>query len=217
MSAAPERLLIEGQSGALEAIVEESAAAGSSYAIVCHPHPLFGGTMDNKVVTTVARALHETGIPTVRFNFRGVGASAGEYDQGVGETADADAVASWGARRWPGRGLVIAGFSFGAYVALRLAQRRVPRHLITIAPALELFGSFGMAAPPAPWLVVQGDADDVVDPKAVIDWVNGLDPKPRLVVLPGVGHLFHGALRELRDAVVDAIRSGQVSPAAPKA
>jgi len=208
MSPAPERLFIEGQAGALEAVVEETALPGSSYGIVCHPHPLFGGTMDNKVVTTVARALHETGIPTVRFNFRGVGASAGAYDQGVGETTDADAVASWGARRWPGRDLVIAGFSFGAYVALHLAQQRVPRHLITVSPALELFDAFGMAAPRCPWLVVQGDADDVVDPATVIDWVNGLDPKPRLVVLPGVGHFFHGRLRELRDAVVDAIRSG---------
>ncbi len=208
MSPAPERLFIEGQAGALEAIVEETAVAGSSYAVVCHPHPLFGGTMDNKVVTTVARALHETGIPTVRFNFRGVGASAGVFDQGVGETADADAVASWGQERWPGRTLVIAGFSFGAYVALRLAQQRVPRHLITIAPALQRFDESAMAVPRCPWLVVQGDADDVVDPGAVISWVNGLDPKPRLVVLPGVGHFFHGRLRELRDAVIDAIRSG---------
>ncbi len=208
MSSAPERLFIEGQAGALEAIVEEAAPAGSSYAIVCHPHPLFGGTMDNKVATTVARALRDTGIPTVRFNFRGVGGSAGAYDQGIGETADADAVASWGARRWPGRDLVIAGFSFGAYVALRLAQQRLPRHLITVAPAVGMFDAFGMAVPPAPWLVVQGDADEVVDPTAVIEWVNGLDPKPRLVVLPGVGHYFHGALRELRDAVADAIRSG---------
>jgi alpha/beta superfamily hydrolase len=103
---------------------------------------------------------------------------------------------------------VIAGFSFGAYVALRLAQQRVTRHLITVAPALELFDAFRMAVPRTPWLVVQGDADEVVDPKAVINWVNGLDPKPRLVVLPGAGHLFHGRLRELRDAVVDAIRSG---------
>jgi hypothetical protein len=156
----------------------------------------------------VARALHETGIPTVRFNFRGVGASAGAFDEGVGETADADAVASWGGARWPGRTLVIAGFSFGAYVALRLAQRRVPRHLITIAPALQRLDELGTAIPRCPWLVVQGDADEIVDPAAVVDWVNGLEPKPRLVVLPGVGHFFHGRLRELRDAVVDAIRSG---------
>src|ERR1700682_1541992 len=150
MSPAPERLFIDGPAGTLEAVVEETAVSGSSYAVVCHPHPSFGGTMDNKVVTTVARALHETGIPTLRFNFRGVGASAGAFDQGVGETADADAVASWGAERWRGRTLVIAGFSFGAYVALRLAQQRVPRHLITIAPALELFDAFGIAVPRVP-------------------------------------------------------------------
>jgi alpha/beta superfamily hydrolase len=208
MSPAPERLFIEGPAGALEAVVEEPAAAASSYAVVCHPHPLYGGTMDNKVVTTVARALNDAGIPTVRFNFRGVGASAGAYGEGVGETADADAVASWGAKRWPGQALVLAGFSFGAYVVLRLAQQRLPRYLIAVAPALELFDAFGMTSPRCPWLVVQGDADEVVDPAGIINWVNGLDPKPRLVVLPGAGHLFHGSLRELRDAVVDAIRSG---------
>ncbi|HME37827.1 MAG TPA: alpha/beta hydrolase [Steroidobacteraceae bacterium] len=208
MSSTPERLSIEGQAGALQAIVEDPGAEGPSFAVICHPHPLFGGTMDNKVVTTVARALQEIGMPTLRFNFRGVGASAGAFDQGAGETADADAVASWGAARWPGRTMVLAGFSFGGYVALRLAQRRVPRHLITIAPAVTLFDASEMAVPRCPWLVVQGDADDVVDPAAVINWVNGLDPKPRLVVLHGVGHFFHGRLRELRDAVIDAIRSG---------
>src|SRR5271165_5883972 len=193
MSSTPERLSIEGQAGALQAIVEDPGAEGPSFAVICHPHPLFGGTMDNKVVTTVARALQEIGMPTLRFNFRGVGASAG---------------ASWGAERWPGRTMVLAGFSLGGYVALRLAQRRVPRHLITIAPAVTLFDASEMAVPRCPWLVVQGDADDVVDPAAVINWVNGLDPKPRLVVLHGVGHFFHGRLRELRDAVIDAIRSG---------
>ena len=215
MSSRVERLSIEGQAGALQAIAEEPgvvAAPGvggaASYAVVCHPHPLYGGTMDNKVVTTVARALQDAGMPTLRFNFRGVGASAGVFDRGVGETADADAVASWGAQRWPGRTMVLAGFSFGAYVALRLAQRRVPRHLITVAPAISLFDVSAMAVPPCPWLVVQGDADEVVDPVAVLNWVNGLHPKPRLVVLNGVGHFFHGRLQELRDAVSDAIRDG---------
>src|ERR1700722_856471 len=137
------RVSIEGRAGTLEAIVEDPGEAGPSYAIVCHPHPLFGGTMDNKVVTTVARALQETGIPTLRFNFRGVGASAGVFDQGAGETDDAEAIAAWGAARWPDRTLVVAGFSFGGYVALRLAQQRSlqqrqPRFLITIAPAVRL-------------------------------------------------------------------------------
>jgi uncharacterized protein len=207
MSARPEHVSIAGQAGALEAIVEDPGGQGPSYGVICHPHPLYGGTMDNKVVTTVARALQETGIPTLRFNFRGVGASAGEFDQGVGETADADAVAAWGAERWAGRSLVIAGFSFGGYVALRLAQQRLPRCLITIAPAVQGFAA-STAVPRCPWLVVQGDADELVDPSGVIDWVNTLDPKPRLLVLPGVGHFFHGRLRELRDAVIDAIRSG---------
>ena len=208
MSPAPEHLSVEGEAGALEAIAEDPGVVGSSYAVVCHPHPLFGGTMDNKVVTTVARALQDTGMPTLRFNFRGVGASAGVFDGGIGETADAEAVASWGEGRWPGRTLVIAGFSFGGYVALRLAQLRVPRQLITIAPAIQRFDRTAMAVPRCPWLVVQGDADDVVDSAAVVEWVNSLDPRPRLVVLPGVGHFFHGRLHDLRDAVADAIRSG---------
>ncbi len=165
--------------------------------------------MDNKVVTTLARALQDSGIPTLRFNFRGVGASDGAFDQGSGETADAAAVAAWGAQRWPGRSLVIAGFSFGGYVALRLAQQRPTRQLITIAPADSSgVGEAATAVPHCPWLIVQGDADEVVDPQAVIAWVNGLEPRPRLVVLPGVGHFFHGRLHELRDAVVDAIRNG---------
>lgn len=208
MSSRGERLFIEGPVGALEAVVEDTDAAAVSYAVVCHPHPLMGGTMDNKVVWTVARGLRESGIPTLRFNFRGVGASTGAFDQGVGETGDADAVASWGARRWPGRTLVIAGFSFGGYVALRLAGQRTARHLITVAPAIGLFDVSGLAVPRCPWLIVQGDADDVVDPAAVATWAENLSPKPRLVVLPGVGHFFHGRLRELQDTVVNAIRSG---------
>jgi uncharacterized protein len=205
---AVERLSLAGPAGPMEAALEDTGEAGTRYAVVCHPHPLYGGTMDNKVVTTVARALQEIGIPTVRFNFRGVGASAGAYDEGRGETADADAAASWGAQRWPGRQLVIAGFSFGAYIALRLAQQRSADWLITIAPPVDLFDFSRISAPACPWLVVQGDADDVVNPNKVLAWAASLNPAPRLVVLPGVGHFFHGHLRELRDAVLDAIRSG---------
>jgi alpha/beta superfamily hydrolase len=204
----PERLLIDGPSGPLEAIVEEVAGDGPSYALICHPHPLMGGTMDNKVVTTIGRAMRANGVPTLRFNFRGVGESAGAFDQGMGETADADAAASWGSLRWPGRTLIVAGFSFGGFVAWRLALKRSARHLVTVAPAIQLIEGWSKAAPPCPWLIVQGDADDVVDPAAVIDWANSLNPKPRLVVLPGVGHFFHGRLHELQDAVSNAIRSG---------
>ncbi len=134
--------------------------------------------------------------------------SEGAFDAGRGETADAAAVATYGAVRWPGRRLVLAGFSFGAYVALRLAQQRELSRLITVAPPVERFDFSGLAAPACPWLLVQGDADDVVDPHRVLAWAEALEPPPRLLVMPGVGHFFHGHLSELRDAVVDAIRSG---------
>ncbi|HMD27447.1 MAG TPA: alpha/beta fold hydrolase [Steroidobacteraceae bacterium] len=203
-----EHLRIAGPAGVLEAIVEDPGdSGGPSYAVICHPHPLYGGTMENKVVTTLARALRDAGVATVRFNFRGVGASAGAYDQGVGEIADAAAAASWGELRWPGKTLIIAGFSFGGYVALRLALQRTTARLITVAPAIEMFDAKITATPDCPWLIVQGDADDVVNPKTVIAWAAGLNPAPRLVVLPGVGHFFHGHLQELRNAVNSAIRS----------
>jgi uncharacterized protein len=206
--AAGERLSIEGPAGALECVVEDVARPGSRYAVICHPHPVFGGTMDNKVVTTLARALQSAGIPVIRFNFRGVGASGGRFDQGVGETADAEAVAQWGAERWPGRELVLTGFSFGAYVALRLAQQPRLAYLISIAPPVDRFDVAGLRVPSCPWLIVQGDSDDVVNPAAVIDWARGLHPQPQLAVLPGVGHFFHGRLHDLRDAVIQAIQSG---------
>jgi alpha/beta superfamily hydrolase len=203
-----QRLSIPGPAGDIEAIAENSELGGDSYAVICHPHPLFGGTMDNKVVTTLARACAETGIPSLRFNFRGVGASKGTFDAGAGESADADAVAAWGERRWPGRRLLLAGFSFGAYVALRLAQARAAERLITIAPPVQRFAFADLHAPGCPWLIVQGEADDVVDAAAVGAWSSGLSPAPRLVLLPGVGHFFHGRLQELREIVIEEIRSG---------
>ena len=211
--AAHERLSIAGPAGPLEAIVEEprtaaAKTAAACYAVVCHPHSLFGGTMDNKVVTTLVRALHEGGIATLRFNFRGVGKSAGAYDEGMGETLDAGAVASCGAMRWPGRRLMLAGFSFGAFIALRLALERDVSRLITVAPPVDRFDFAALARPGCPWLVVQGDADEVVDSRRVIAWVQTIQPPPRLVVMPGVGHFFHGALPLLRAAVIDEVRSG---------
>ncbi len=203
-----ERLSIEGPAGRLQAIAEDPKLPAEWYAVLCHPHPLHGGTMDNKVVVTLARALREAGIPALRFNFRGVGSSAGVYDDGNGETADADAVASYGALRWPGRQLLLAGFSFGAYVALRLALQRGACRLITVAPPVDRMGFSALGTPNCPWLVVQGDSDEVVDPKRVFAWVKNCNPQPKLVVMPGVGHFFHGHLPLLRQAVIDAIRSG---------
>ena len=203
------RLMIPGPAGPLEAVAEDaSGAPRASYAVLCHPHPLHGGTMENKVVTTLARALQTGGVATLRFNFRGVGRSAGAFDCGRGETDDARAVANYGAARWPGHRLMLAGFSFGAFVALQLAQAEAAELLITVAPPVDRFDFSGLAAPRAPWLVVQGDADDVVDPQRVFEWVKRIAPAPDLVVVPGVGHFFHGHLAELREAVANALRSG---------
>ena len=204
-----ERLAIPGPAGVLEAIAHEAEGVTQPlYAIVCHPHPVYGGTMDNKVVYTVARALQSSGIATLRFNFRGVGASAGTYDEGAGETQDAAAVADFGAARWPNRRLIPAGFSFGAFVALRLALARDTARLITVAPPVGRFDFSELHAPACPWLVVQGDVDEVVDPSAVIAWAKRQVPAPELRVVPGVGHFFHGHLAELRDAVIETLRSG---------
>ena len=203
-----ERVGIEGPAGNLECIVEDVGADAQGFAVVCHPHPLFGGTMDNKVVVSIARALQESRISTIRFNFRGVGSSAGTYDEGRGECADAQSVADWGARRWPALALTCAGFSFGSYVALQLALSRPTARLITIAPAVTRFDFNRLKRPDCPWLIVQGDADDVVDPQAVIDWAGSLSPPVTLVLMPGSGHFFHGKLIELKEIVLAEIRSG---------
>ena len=203
-----ERVAIDGAAGTLQCIVEDVGAAAQGYAVVCHPHPLFGGTMDNKVVVSVARALQESHISTIRFNFRGVGSSAGIYDEGRGESVDAQIVADWGAHRWPGKGLICAGFSFGSYVALQLALSRPTERLITVAPAVTRFGFDRLKRPDCPWLIVQGDADDVVEPQAVIDWAGSLSPAASLVMMPQAGHFFHGKLIELKEIVRAEIRSG---------
>jgi alpha/beta superfamily hydrolase len=206
---ASERCRIAGPVGSLEALCTEPPGGGDAYAVVCHPHPLYGGTMENKVVTILARSLQECGMATVRFNFRGVNQSEGSYDEGRGETADAAAVADWAASRWPQRRLVAAGFSFGAYVAWRLAMERTAARLVMVAPPVQRF-DFSPAAgqPHIPWIVIQGDADDVVDPVSVRRWAEASSPRPSFVALPEAGHFFHGHLQELRDAVIAEIRSG---------
>ncbi len=199
---APERLLLSGPAGTLEAAFEVPADfAGQRIALVCHPHPLFGGTMDNKVVVIAARALQEQGYATLRFNFRGVGQSTGSWDLGRGEADDAMAAAAVLQARWPAAELVVAGFSFGAYVATQLATRLPVRQLITIAPPVQRFDFSTLAVPQCPWLVVQGDQDELVDHEAVLAWTRSLQPAPEVVILPGAEHFFHGRLNDLRSAI----------------
>jgi alpha/beta superfamily hydrolase len=158
--------------------------------------------MDNKVVHTLARAFQELGVPTVRFNFRGVGASAGTHDDGVGETDDALAVVDWGRLRWPGAALWLAGFSFGAGVVLRLSGRTETARLVTVAPPVGRLGLAVVESPTCPWLLLQGADDEIVDAADVREWAAGLVPPPRYVELAAAGHFFHGRLHELRDVVL---------------
>jgi uncharacterized protein len=202
-------ITIDGPVGGLQAIVEEPDAPipPAAFMVVCHPHPLQGGTMDNKVATTLARCAHEPGAASIRFNFRGVGASEGSFDEGRGEVDDALAAVAYGRQRWPDAALWLAGFSFGGYVALRASTTRgsgqVDR-LVTVAPAMARhFGSAReIDAPGCPWQIIQGDADEVIDANVVIAWAQLIEPPPTLAVFPGVGHFFHGQLRALRAAVV---------------
>jgi len=158
--------------------------------------------MDNKVVHTLARAFLSIDCLAFRFNYRGVGESEGAYDNGIGETEDALAVADWAANSWPDLPVYIGGFSFGAMISLRASAAIRPAALVTVAPPTQRI-SARMSQPTCPWLVVQGDADKVVIPAAVVAWLNSLAPGPELKIMSGAGHLFHGRLTELRNTVAE--------------
>ena len=195
---------IAGPAGPLEALLEEpDLIDADAFAIVCHPHPLHHGTMSNKVVHTVVRAVNLTGRPAVRFNFRGVGKSAGQYDNGEGETEDLLAVIDWGRQRWPGARLWLAGFSFGSYVALRAAQGAKPDRLVLVAPPVTRFDIFEQSSRHCPWLVIQGENDELVDSKAVASWARQQSPQITLRLMADTDHFFHGRLRTLRETVVE--------------
>ncbi len=194
----PQPLSIAGPAGNIEALLEEPVdQGGAAFGVICHPHPLGGGTMTNKVVHTLARALQKCGAPTLRFNFRGVGASAGAFDNGAGETQDAMAVIAAGRERWPGAALWLAGFSFGSYVALQICNSVRANKLITVAPPVGRWDFSAIPAPQCPWLLLQGDVDELVDAAAVLDWAATLPARPEVHVLEGVGHFFHGRLHDI--------------------
>lgn len=212
MSAIPARpvttaLIIPGPVGRIEALLDSPQNADvSCVAVVCHPHPVYGGTMTNKVVHTLAKAFNDLGVPAVRFNYRGVGASEGAYDEGNGETVDTLAVIDWAKQRWPKARLWLGGFSFGGPVAIRAAVRRNAERLVTVAPAIQKVAVDASNLPQIPWLLVQGDKDELVDAVEVQQWVNTVRNPPQFLLLPGVEHFFHGRLHELREAVVSWLR-----------
>ncbi|MGN6282415.1 alpha/beta hydrolase [Frateuria sp.] len=199
---------LDGPVGKLEAIgnVAAPADARSGVAVICHPNPVQGGTMHNKVVTMVERSLRESGLDTVRFNFRGTGASEGSYDEGNGEGEDLAAVVAWVRRVRPDDVLWLAGFSFGSYVTIRNAARLGAAALVSIAPPAGRFALTDIDVPQCPWLIVQGEADEVVEPQAVFDWIESLPVEPDVVRMPETSHFFHRRLMDLRGAVKHAVQ-----------
>ena len=217
-AAADEALIIPGPAGRIEAALdcpEGDAPAQPVLAIVCHPLPTEGGSMHNKVVTMTARALRESGVTTLRFNFRGVGQSEGSFDDGNGELDDLRAVAAWAREQHPDMALWLAGFSFGSWVALRAAAELQAKALISIAlPVGRSWDFDAIQMPDIPWLVIQGDADEVVDAQAVYAWLDTLQQQPELVRMPDASHFFHRKLMDLRGAVKSGVRGWLPAPPA---
>lgn len=198
--------LIEGPNGLIEGVVTAPEKGGLHTAIICHPHPLFGGTMQNKVVTTLSRVFQDKNIRTVRFNFRGVGKSEGVHDRGIGEAHDLLWIAEQVKLNFPDEKLFFAGFSFGGYVAARGASRRNDvETLISVAPQVSRFKEDPIAPITIPWIIVQGEEDEVVDPESVYAWIEEQNPKPTLIRIPNAGHYFHGKLIELREVLREVV------------
>lgn len=201
------RLAIEGPVGLLELLTTypEPPHCPSAVAVICHPHPLFGGNLNNKVVYTLAQTFHKIGLATIRFNFRGVGKSQGHYAEGIGETDDLLAILEWVKTTGSKLTIWLAGFSFGAYVAARGAKKWPVEQLICIAPPIENFPFKALLPFPCPWLLVQGDHDEIVSPSAVFAWVKQLENPPTLLTIKNASHFFHGHLIELRDQLITAL------------
>ena len=192
MRASTRREFLAGPAGRLECAVDAPQTAARGAALIAHPHPLHGGTLDNKVVQTLARALVELGYEAWRPNFRGVGASEGRYDEGRGEVEDLAAVIDF----LNPRNLVLAGFSFGAAMQARLATRVKPEQMILVGVAV---GNFEVPAVPAGTLVIHGEQDTTVPLAAVLDWARPQELP--VIVLPGADHFFHHKLNALRGIV----------------
>ena len=193
-----QHFFIDGPAGKLEAAAAMPSGECRGIALVAHPHPLYGGTMDNKVVTTLAKTFSRLGLAAFRLNFRGVGESAGEFDHGIGETGDMLALADHARRELGNLPIVLAGFSFGGYVQTRVLEQVEAQQLVLVAPAVK---RFEVGAVPADTLVIHGEQDEVVPLADVLDWARPLNLP--LTVVPGAGHFFHGQLTLLARIVTD--------------
>ena len=199
-------VFIDGPVGQIEALYLDVPDA-HGVALICHPNPVQGGTMLNKVISTLQRTARDAGLVTLRFNYRGVGASAGSHDMGAGEVDDAQAACAWLRARHPELPLTLLGFSFGGFVAASLsgrlhAQGEALQRLFMIAPAVMRLGADDALAQDCALTVVQPDADEVVDPALVYEWSDTLSRPHELLKVAECGHFFHGKLTDLKDLVL---------------
>jgi alpha/beta superfamily hydrolase len=199
-------VFIDGPQGQLEALYLEVPDA-TGIALICHPNPVQGGTMLNKVVSTLQRTVRDAGLITLRFNYRGVGKSAGSHDMGTGEVDDAQAAAAWLLARHPGLPLTLLGFSFGGFVAATLggrleAQGQAVARLFMIAPAVMRIASQDDLPKGGELVLIQPDTDEVVDPQLVYQWSERLQRPHELLKVAECGHFFHGKLTDLKDLVL---------------
>jgi len=208
-----ERRTIDGPAGALEIALNVPTHALRGVALVTHPHPLQGGTLDNKVAQTLARTFYALGYIAARFNFRGVGRSEGIFDDGIGETADALAALAYALARF-GAGaeappVVLAGFSFGTYVQTKVSQAVAAERLVLVGPAVRRFAATPL---PADTIVIHGEEDDIVPLADVFAWARPQELP--VVVFPGCGHFFHGRLPKLQQTIAGMWHGHPVVPGA---
>ena len=198
------QLTLTGTVGQIEALLEEGQVdgpfSGQGYvAVICHPHPLYGGTMDNKVVSTLARIYRELGITSLRFNFRGVGTSEGEHDEARGEVDDLCLVSEWLLQQYPGSRLLLAGFSFGTAVVAAASERMTVAQMILIAPPVMRYPYAPRGEFACPVALVLGGQDEKVEKDAVLTWLESLESPVATIVIPEASHFFHGQLNSLRE------------------
>lgn len=207
--------LIPGPAGLIEASfagprpIDGQALAQPGYAVICHPHPLMGGALSNKVVYTLASCAQKAGLYALRFNFRGVGRSQGVHDEGRGETEDTVFLANWLRERIPQGRLVLMGFSFGAWVSTNAAAQLSPVAQVSIAPPFAKYFDHmpKPKRPPCPWLVAHSTDDDIVEYEASRAMLESYDPPPQWVEFEGAGHFFHGRLNDLSDVVLPFLQN----------
>ncbi len=200
-----------GAMGSLEAVLMVPETINTEYvAILGHPHSLQGGSMTNKVVTTLVRMFKELNIPSIRFNFRGVGASFGVYDAGLGESEDMLLFATNWLTTRPSAKIIFAGFSFGSYVAYRAAAQCKHAMLITIAPPVHHYDYTEFNPKPTPWIIPQGELDEVV-PMSIIDEFVARDANLELLTFPDTTHFFHGKLIVLKQRLMDALHAHDIN------